>query len=411
MECFVNAASPPRQERVLALLLAGVQFSHLLDFMIIMPLGPEFIRRFGLTTAQFGAMVSSYTLASAAMGVLGLFWLDRFDRKRTLLAIYAGFIVATAACGFASGFVSLLVARSLAGACAGLMGAVIMAIIADVVPGERRGRAIGTVMSALGLSAVAGVPLGLGIANLFGWRSPFFAICALALVMWLGLWRVLPPVVQHLTRGAHEPRGNPLATLASPGVALGWVLTFFVVFASFLLIPYLGTFMVGNLGLAQTDLPWVYLGGGAGTLVAAKLVGRFTDRLGAGRMLGWLLVGTVGPHLLFTHLSSSSLPVVTAAFVLFMAVTSTRAIPTIALVSSRVPPSLRGRFLAVNMAASDGASGLAAWVSGLLISTAPDGALVGFGQVGWMAVAVTLLSLGLLWTFGRSAVALKTATT
>ncbi|MCY1003565.1 myxochelin export MFS transporter MxcK [Myxococcus sp. MISCRS1] len=411
MECFVNAASPPPQERVLTLLLAGVQFSHLLDFMIIMPLGPEFIRRFGLTTARFGAMVSSYTLASAAMGVLGLFWLDRFDRKRTLLAIYAGFIVATAACGLASGFVSLLVARSLAGACAGLMGAVIMAIIADVVPGERRGRAIGTVMSALGLSAVAGVPLGLGIANLFGWRSPFFAICALALVMWLGLWRVLPPVVQHLSRGAHDPRGNPLATLASPGVALGWVLTFFVVFASFLLIPYLGTFMVGNLGLAQTDLPWVYLGGGAGTLVAAKLVGRFTDRLGAGRMLGWLLVGTVGPHLLFTHLSSSSLPVVTAAFVLFMAVTSTRAIPTIALVSSRVPPSLRGRFLAVNMAASDGASGLAAWVSGLLISTAPDGALVGFGQVGWMAVAVTLLSLGLLWTFGRSAVALKTATT
>ncbi|MFY1831611.1 myxochelin export MFS transporter MxcK [Myxococcus fulvus] len=407
----MNAASPPPQERVLTLLLAGVQFSHLLDFMIIMPLGPEFIRRFGLTTAQFGAMVSSYTLASAAMGVLGLFWLDRFDRKRTLLAIYAGFILATAACGLASGFVSLLVARSLAGACAGLMGAVIMAIIADVVPGERRGRAIGTVMSALGLSAVAGVPLGLGLSNLLGWRSPFFAICALALVMWLGLWRVLPPVVQHLSRGANEARSNPLSTLASPGVALGWVLTFFVVFASFLLIPYLGTFMVGNLGLAQTDLPWVYLGGGAGTLVAAKLVGRFTDRLGAGRMLGWLLVGTVGPHLLFTHLSSSSLPVVTAAFVLFMAVTSTRAIPTIALVSSRVPPSLRGRFLAVNMAASDGASGLAAWVSGLLISTAPDGALVGFGQVGWMAVAVTLLSLGLLWTFGRSAVALKTATT
>lgn len=398
----MNPASPPRQERVLTLLLAGVQFSHLLDFMIIMPLGPEFIRRFGITTAQFGAMVSSYTLASAAMGVLGLFWLDRFDRKRTLLAIFAGFILSTMACGAATGYVSMLVARSLAGACAGLMGAVIMAIIADVVPPERRGRAIGTVMSTIGLSAVAGVPLGLALANLLGWRAPFWAICGLAGVLWLGLLKALPRLDQHLSRSAEETRSNPLSTLAAPGLALGWLLTFSVAFASFLLIPYLGTYMVGNLGLSQTDLPWVYLGGGAGTLVAAKLVGRFTDRLGPGRMLALLLVGTVGPHLLFTHLSPSPLPVVMGAFVLFMALTSTRAIPTIALVTARVPPSLRGRFLAVNMAASDGASGLSAWVSGMLIATSPEGALIGFGQVGWMAVAVTALSLCLLWTLLES---------
>ncbi|WP_342374001.1 myxochelin export MFS transporter MxcK [Myxococcus stipitatus] len=407
----MNTAAPPRQEKLLTLLLAGVQFSHLLDFMIIMPLGPELIRRFDLTTARFGALVSAYTLASAAMGVLGLLWLDRFDRKRTLLAVYAGFILATLACGVASSHIALLVARSLAGACAGLMGAVIMAIIADVVPGERRGRAIGTVMSALGLSAVAGVPLGLGLANQFDWRVPFWVIGGLAAVLWLGLLRVLPPLKQHLARDAETSRRNPLSMLATPSLALGWLLTFCVVFASFLLIPYLGTFMVGNLGLTSTDLPWVYLGGGAGTLFAARLVGRFTDRLGPGRMLAWLLAGTVGPHLLFTHLSPAPLSVVTSAFVMFMAVTSTRAIPTLALVSARVPPALRGRFLAVNMAASDGASGLSAWVSGLLITTAPDGSLRGFGHVGWMAVAVTALSLCLLWTFSRSALPLKTATT
>src|SRR5215217_5825885 len=316
-------------------------------------------------------------------GVLGLFWLDRFDRKRTLLANYAGFILSTLACGAATGYVSMLVARSLAGACAGLMGAVIMAIIADVVPPERRGRAIGTVMSTIGLSAVAGVPLGLALANLLGWRAPFWAICALAGMLWLGLLKVLPRLDQHLSRSAEETRANPLSMLAAPGLALGWLLTFSVAFASFLLIPYLGTYMVGNLGLAQTDLPWVYLAGGAGTLVSAKLVGRFTDRLGPGRMLALLLVGTVGPHLLFTHLSPSPLPVVMGAFVMFMALTSTRAIPTIALVTARVPPTLRGRFLAVNMAASDGASALSAWVSGLLIATSPEGALIGFGQVGW----------------------------
>ncbi|WP_164021061.1 myxochelin export MFS transporter MxcK [Pyxidicoccus trucidator] len=407
----MSASLSPNQERQLLWLLAAVQFTHLMDFMIVMPLGPEFMRVFDLSTAQFGTMVSAYTLASAAMGVTGLFWLDRFDRKRALMTLYGIFIAATLACGAARSHTELLVARTLAGACAGLMGAVVMAIISDLVPMERRGRAIGTVMASLGLSAVAGVPLGLGIASALGWRGPFWAIGALASGVWLCLlWR-LPSVRQHLAAAGTGVRRNPLAPLAAPGLMLGWVLTFCVVFSSFLLIPYLGAYMVGNLGLRMEDLSWVYLCGGAATLVSARQVGHLVDRFGPARMLGALLVGTMGPHLLFTHLPPSPLPVVLAVFVVFMALTSTRAIPTIALVTARVPPALRGRYLAVNMAAGDAASGLSAWMSGLLIATAPQGALIGFGQVGWIAVGVTALSLFILWTFGRSPLPLSAAAT
>ncbi|MCP3144853.1 myxochelin export MFS transporter MxcK [Pyxidicoccus xibeiensis] len=400
----MTSSSPPRQERLRVLLLACVQFTHLMDFMIIMPLGPEFIRLFSLSTAQFGALVSAYTLASAAMGVLGVFWVDRFDRKRTLLVIYAGFIAATLACGAAQSHLWLLAARTLAGACAGLMSAVIMAIVADVVPPERRGRAIGTVLSTLGLSAVAGVPLGLGLASVLGWRMPFWVICGLAAIAWLGLARLLPALDQHLTAAPGKRQENPLAALVSPQLVLGWALTFSVVFSSFLLIPYLSAYMVGNVGLTQTDLPWVYLAGGAATLFTARKMGQLADRHGAARVLAWLLIGTVGPHLVFTHLPPSPLPVVMGVFVVFMALTSTRAIPAIALISAKVPPALRGRFMAVNMAASDAASGLSAWVSGLMLATAPGGALIGFGAAGWLAVAVTTLSLSILWAFTRSAV-------
>ncbi|RKG63684.1 MFS transporter [Corallococcus exercitus] len=394
--------SPAAQERTLLWLLAAVQFTHVVDFMMLMPLGPLLMQRLGLSATRFGALVSAYTLASAAMGVLGVFWLDRLERKRTLLMLYAGFIAATLLCGTATGATGLLIARTVAGACAGLMGAVVIAIVSDRVPAERRGQAIGTVMTAYALSAVAGVPLGLGLANLGGWRSPFIVLAGLAGVVWLLLLRFLPRVDGHLsqTAGATSTAGF------TPRLALGWGLTFTVVFASFLLIPYLGAFMVGNVGLTLTDLPWVYLVGGAATFVSSHWIGRLADRLGPARALALLLVATMVPHLLFTHLHPSPLPMVTLVFVLFMTLTSGRAIPTMALVASQVPSSLRGRYLAVNMAASDGASGLAAWMGGLLLSTAPDGTLIGFAQLGWLAVGISALALGLLWTFAGRAVRL-----
>ncbi len=407
----MSAASTPRQERQWLWLLAAVQFTHVLDFMIVMPLGPELMGRFGLSAGRFGALVSAYTLASAAMGVLGVLWLDRFERKRTLLALYAGFITATLACGAAQSHVGLLLARTAAGACAGLMGAVVMAIIGDLVPAERRGRAIGTVMASYGLCAVAGVPLGLALASAWGWRAPFWVICALAGVLWLCALRLLPTVDRHLATPGEEQGRLSLASGRGSGLAWGWVLTFSVVFSSFLLIPYLGAYMVGNLGLRLADLSWVYLCGGAATLVSARWIGHLADQHGPARVLAWLLVATAGPYLVFTHLSASPLPVVALVFVVFMTLTSGRAIPTLALVASRVPPALRGRYLAVNMAASDGASGLAAWVSGMLIAAAPDGALIGFNHMGWMAVGVSALALGLLWVFGRSAAPLSAVST
>jgi DHA1 family inner membrane transport protein len=401
VERVVTVSSSPRSEQRMLWLLAAVQFTHLLDFMIVMPLGPEFMRRLGISAAQFGVLVSAYTLASAGMGLLGGLWLDRFDRKRTLLGLYAGFIVSTLLCGASDSHLGLLGARTVAGACAGLMSAVIQAIIGDVIPGERRGRAIGTVMSSYGLCAVAGVPLGLGLASQWGWRSPFWAICVLASASWWGLLFALPAVNPHLA-GRREGRGASASVEGwTPALALGWVLTFGVVFSGFLLIPYLSPYMVGNLGLRLSDLSWVYLAGGAATLLSSRWIGRLVDRFGPARVLAALLVGTMGPHLLFTHLSASPLPWVAGVFVLFMVLTSGRAIPTLALVASRVPPALRGRYMAVNMAASDGASGLAAWVGGLLMAVSPEGALVGFGQVGWIAVGVTGVALGTLWLFGR----------
>ncbi|MCQ8119979.1 MFS transporter [Methylomonas rosea] len=380
------------QERHLVRLLAVLQFILLLDYMVLMPLGAELMRDFDIGPARFGLLVGVYTLASALTSLVGGRWIDCGDRKRTLLTLYAGFVVASLACGLAVEFGALLAARALAGACAGLMSATMMAMIADRIEPERRGQAIGTIMSAFGVCAVIGVPSGLGLAALGGWRIPFFAVAALSALWWLRLYQALPKSPP----GAGAGRGS----LRSPALAFGWLLSFGIVFAGFLIVPYLGAHLNGTLGVGLRDLSWIYLCAGLATFAAARGVGRAVDRCGAARVLALLMVASMVPHLWLTWLQPGPLWQTTLVFVLFMVLTSTRAIPASVWLIGRVPPPLRGRYMTVNTASTEAASGLAAWCAGLM--TGGNGALLHhFERVGWLAAGVTFLSLGLLAALNR----------
>ncbi|MBD9356124.1 MFS transporter [Methylomonas sp. EbA] len=356
--------------------------------MVLMPLGAELMRDFAIGPARFGSLVGVYTLASALTSLVGSRWIDHGDRKRSLLVLYAGFIMATFSCGFAAHFDALLAARALAGACAGLSNATMMAMIADRVAPERRGQAMGTIASAFGACAVIGVPVGLSLAAVGGWRIPFFVVAALAGLWWLWLLRFLPKSPAVMTEGQ--------GSLRSPALALGWLLSFCIVFAGFLIVPYLGTHLNGTLGVSMSQLSWIYLGAGLTTWVAAQFVGRAVDRFGAAGVLAVLLAASTVPHLWFTQLQTEPLWLISLVFVLFMVLTSTRAIPASVWLIGRVPPPLRGRYMAVNTASTEAASGLAAWCAGLMIGSGQGGAVQHFERVGWLAAGVSCLSLGLL---------------
>ena len=385
-------AAPPHERRLL-LLFAALQFTHLLDYMVLMPLGAEVMRSFGVSATQFGLLVGAYTLASASASLAGSGLLDRVSRRTTLLALLAGFIVATLGCALAPHYPALLAARAAAGACAGLMVATVLAIIADRVPPPRRGAAIGTVMSAFGICAVIGVPSGLWLAAQGGWRLPFFAVAGLAATLWLVLLRVLPQT-------PHDPQAarSSLADIVrQPGLALGWLLSFGIVFAGFLIVPYLGAHLNGALGVALPQLSWLYLLAGGATFFAARLIGRASDRYGAIRVLSLLMLLSVIPHLWLTHLQPGPLLLTAAVFMLFMLLTATRGIPALAWLINRVPGPLRGRWLAINIACTDAASGLAAWTTGVMVGSGSDGQLADFGRAGWLAVGVTAATLLLVW--------------
>lgn len=382
------------REQQLTRLLAGIQFCHIVDFMILMPLGPQLMRLLAITPAQFGLLVSAYTLSAGLAGFLCAFVIDRFDRRRLLLGIFAGFLFATLACGLAWDFASLLLARLLAGAFGGILGANVMAYLGDCIPEARRGAATGRVMAAFSFAAVAGVPLGIYLAVHFTWRTPFLFLTGIGVLLALLALRYLPSVPAHAT-GPVDVRDTLRAVFGEANHWRAFALIAAMMLAGFSVIPFISPYMVRNLGLSEAQLSLIYLCGGLATLVTAPLIGRLADRLGKARALQ--LVGGLSllPLLLLTQLPPLPLPLVLAVSTVFMVLVSGRLIPTMALVTSASSPALRGRFLSMNAALQQLAASAAAFLPTLVLAEDASGRLLHYDYVGYGAMAMTLVALWL----------------
>jgi predicted MFS family arabinose efflux permease len=383
-------------ELALLLTLAAVQFTHIVDFMIMMPLGPQLMRILEVGPRQFSILISSYTFAAAVSGFVAAFWIDHFDHKRVLLFLYGGFIVATALCGLAPNYPLLLAARIVAGAFGGVIGGLVLAIVADLVPFARRATATGIVATAFSFAAVAGLPAGLWIAAHSTWRVPFLALAALSVIVAIAASRLLPPITGHL---AHAVRRQPLEQLrAIFGVRnhlRAFAFTVVLMFAGFTVIPFIAPYNVANVGLAEVDLPLMYFAGGLATLVTSPLIGRLADRYGKKRVFGIVGVVSIAPILITTHLRPVPLAVVVACAVLFFVFVTGRFGPGMALISGSAEPRLRGSFMSFNASIQQLGAGLAALTAGLIIGQAPDGKLTHYGIVGWIAAISTIAAIWL----------------
>ena len=393
------ADAMPAHERLLLWSLAAVNFTHIVDFMVMMPLGPQLTRIFGLSDAQFGLLVSAYSLAAGLSGLLVSMVIDRFERKRALLVSYGGFALATIACGLAPTYGALMAARIAAGVFGGVIGALVQTIVGDAVPFERRGRAMGLVMSAFSLSTVAGVPLSLWLASHWSWHLPFFAIGGASLLIWLAVARAVPLLRAHLDGGVPtHPLRQLRQVLSERNHWRAFTLSMLMLAGSFSIIPYITIYTTTNLGLRQEQVPIVYLFGGVATLFTARLWGRLTDRWGKVRMFRVVAALSVLPMMALTHLPPVPLPVLLVITTAFFVFVSGRMVPAMALLTAAPLPSVRGAFMSVNGALQSAAMGAAAWVGGMMISRTPEGLVQGYGRTGWLGLVTTL---ALLWWVGR----------
>ena len=359
----------PKREFWLLLTLAGIQFTHILDFMIMMPLGPQFTQIFTITDAQFGLLVSAYTLAAGASGLLAATYLDKFDRKKLLLALYVMFGLATLACGLAPTYYSLMVARVFAGIFGGVLSALSQTIVADVIPFERRGRAMGIVMTSFSLSTVAGVPLGLFLAAHFSWHAPFFGIAALVGLLAAGAFITLPPLSDHLKMTNRPSAWSGIKqVLVDTNHLKAFAFSGLLMFAGFTVIPFITIYLQANVGWRTDQVPYVYLCGGVVTLFTARLIGVMTDKKGKVVMFRLMAVLVIIPMVASTLTEGWPMWAVLLISTAFFACMSGRMIPGMAIITSAANPQLRGTFMALNSAVQSAAMGVAAFIGGLIIS-------------------------------------------
>ena len=396
---------------VLLALVAALQFVCLLDFMLLLPLGPDLAAGLNFGLDRLGWLTGAYALASACSGLLALRWLDRFPRRRVLLLAFGMVLLATLGASASNGLVILLLARGLTGICAGPALAVAMALVIDRTPPQQRGRAIATVMLGFSAAVIGGVPLALQIAHWFGWRGALLVLAALAGLVWLALWRWLPKQAQAPLASAMPPvvSATPQVASTTPPVglrsllaqtpvrrAMGW--QFLAQFSAFLLIPHFSAFFMLNLGVPRAQLGLLYaLGGGAALLVVQGL-GRLADRTGPALTL--LLASILMAGGMLPMLGWSAAPLA-GFFVLFMAGNAGRNISLATAISAVPGPHERAGFMSLQSVVQDGAMASAALIGALVVQTGADGKLAGLS---WLAGCATGLSVLLaLWLWRAQA--------
>ncbi len=384
-----------RKELIILITLAFVQFSNILDGMILMPLAPTIKEAFFIDTRHFGWLVSSFGIAAGCSAFFSTFWADKFDRKKILIILYIGFIIGTFFCAISPNYNFFIVSRIFTGLFGGVCGSVILAIVGDIIPNERRAQAMGIIMMGFALASVVGIPLGLILANSFSWQMPFYVICGLGFIVLLCIFIFIPNVNSHLKQPLkHTTKDFYRAIFSNKSTMIALSLPAIMVVAHMAIIPYITDFSVNNLHLSRThDVPLMYLIGGILSVINSPMVGKLSDKHGRYNVFFILSIIAMFPIVFMTNLQAASVTIFLICTSFFFIGSGGRLIPIQAMVTSAVPPQFRGSFMALNSALQQFTMGMITLIGGLIITNNEKGELEHYNIVGYIAIAGTLLSL------------------
>ena len=386
-------------QKFVIFILAITQFTVILDFMVMSPLGDMLMKSLSLKPQAFGFAVSAYAFSAGISGLLTAGFADRFDRKKLLLFFYCGFILGTIFCGMAQSYAVLVAARIITGLFGGVIGSISMAIITDMFALQQRGRVMGFIQMGFGGSQVLGVPIGLYLANLWSWEAPFWMVAGLSIAIAMAIAYYLKPITAHLAvqrdKSAFE---HLLHTVAKADYRVGFTATALLSIGGFMMMPFGSAFAINNLKITNHQLPMLFMVSGVSSLFIMPLIGKLSDKIDKFKIFAvasvWMMIMCV----VYTNLTATPLWLVMALNILMMMGIMSRMIPSSALTSAIPEMADRGAFMSINASLQQIAGGIAAAVAGMIVSQPSKGApLVNYNVVGYVIVGISMLSIFTLW--------------
>lgn len=357
----------PYQKSVIAL-LAITQFTIVLDFMVMSPLGDLLMKSLVISPSQFGLVVSSYAFSAGLSGLLTAGFADKFDRKRLLLFFYIGFIIGTLFCGLAPTYEALVAARIFTGIFGGVIGSISMAIITDIFSLEQRGRVMGFVQMGFGASQVLGIPISLYLATLWGWQSPFLLIVGFSIVLALIIMQVMKPITQHLQlKTERKAVAHLIHTITQKHYQTAFLATALLSIGGFMMMPFGSAYAVNNLEVSQQQLPIIFMVSGISSLIVMPMIGRLSDKIEKFNLFAFASVWMVVMVLIYTNLPVVPLWLIIIFNVLMMMGIMSRMVPATTLTSAIPKMQDRGAFMSINSSLQQIAGGIASFVAGLIV--------------------------------------------
>lgn len=399
MEQTLPASPLTGYQKFVIFILAITQFTVILDFMVMSPLGDTLMKSIGMVPKQFGIAVSAYAFSAGLAGLLTAGFADKFDRKKLLLFFYTGFIIGTLACGLVNSYEALVAARIFTGLFGGVIGSISMAIVTDMFTIQQRGRVMGFLQMGFGASQIMGIPVGLYLANAWGWHAPFLWIVVMATVVALLILFKMGPVSEHLKiKQDKSPLLHLWHTIAKSDYRIGFTATALLSIGGFMMMPFGSAFAINNLHITPLQLPTVYMVAGVFTLILMPLMGKLSDKFDKFKIFTIACLWMVGVVLVYTHLGITPLWIVIIMNILMMAGITGRMVPSTALVTGVPDMKDRGAFMSINSSLQQIAGGIGAAVGGLIIvqdsKTSP---LQHYEVIGYVVAAITLISIFLMF--------------
>lgn len=384
-----------KHQRMVVAILALTQFTVVLDFMVMSPLGDLLIKDLQVKPYQFGIVVSSYALAAGLSGFLTAGFADRFDRKRLLVFFYLGFIIGTMFCGLAQSYEQLVMARIFTGIFGGVMSSISMAIVADLFSLQQRGRVMGFMQMGFGLSQILGIPISLFIAAKSNWQMPFYMIVGLSMIMLLLILFGLKPVRAHLDKKTeHSAFKHLLTTVRNRNYRIGFMATAFMSLGGYLMMPWGSAFAVNNVGISQKELPILFMVVGISTFLIMPIIGSMADKVNKFRLFMWASIIMIGSVLVYVRLGQSSFITLVLVNIFMMGGIMARMVPSQALTSSVPELHDRGAFMSINSSLQQIAGGIAAIVGGKIVwQASPSAPLMNFDLLGYVVVGVIIINI------------------